>query len=181
MPNYTGGGASVGSAQIVDNEIIDADINAAAAIAYSKLDLLNSILGTDMHESLLKTTTISISSAELKALFTTPKILLAAPGAGKVNVLERLVFSYTHGGTDYAGTGNMTIRYTGTTTNILESVMDHIAGATSKLFQVSSKATTSYSVPLISNQSIELTNATADYTLGNGTVKIFLKYRIVTL
>ena len=37
MPVFTGGGSSVSSANIVDDAIINADVNSAAAIAQSKL------------------------------------------------------------------------------------------------------------------------------------------------
>ena len=40
MPLYTGGGSTVTSANIVDGEIINADISAAAAIALSKIATL---------------------------------------------------------------------------------------------------------------------------------------------
>ena len=39
---------AVNSAKIADGSIVNADINAAAAIDYSKLALTNSIVGTDL-------------------------------------------------------------------------------------------------------------------------------------
>ncbi|MCC6517197.1 MAG: hypothetical protein IT275_12695 [Chitinophagales bacterium] len=40
MPFFFSGGSTIGSAQIVDNEIVDADINASAGIKKSKLEFV---------------------------------------------------------------------------------------------------------------------------------------------
>ena len=50
----------------------------------------------------LKYADVTITSAELLALFTTPKTVLAAPGAGYANVVEGIIWSKA-AGTAYAG------------------------------------------------------------------------------
>ena len=44
MPNASSGGSVVNSGSIVDNEIVDADINSAAAIAMTKIALTAKVI-----------------------------------------------------------------------------------------------------------------------------------------
>lgn len=68
-------------------ELYAADAAAAAAVT----------AGTS-----LKSADITITSAELLALFTTPKTILAAPGAGFANIIEGIIW-HKPAGTAYGG------------------------------------------------------------------------------
>jgi len=65
--------------------------------------------------SAIQSVDVVISSAELLALQTTPKTLVAAPGAGKAIVLEEAVFFLDYNSAAYAGIAagdDINIRYT---------------------------------------------------------------------
>lgn len=51
MANLSITGQTFGSAQITDGSIVNADVNASAAIAYSKLNLGTSIVNADVNAS----------------------------------------------------------------------------------------------------------------------------------
>ena len=119
---------------------------------------------------------IIVSSAEILALYTTPKELVPAPGAGKVIEFLSAVFFLDHGGTDYAAGGALVIQtVTGDT-----SVSDSVAAAT--LVNAAADAyvvaqALSAEVALDVNQGLELTNADAVHTTGNGILRVHVAYR----
>ncbi len=120
---------------------------------------------------------VRLTSAEILAMYTTPKALLDAPGAGKVIEFLSAVFFLDHGGTDYAAGGAAVIQtVTGNT-----AVSDAIAAGT--LINVSADAyvvaqVLSAEVALDVNQGLELTNASAVHTTGNGILIVNVAYRI---
>lgn len=56
---------------------------------------------------------VTLTSAEIKALFTTPKTLIPAPGAGFTHVVQEVVASLDYGTVAYTGANALEIRYTG--------------------------------------------------------------------
>ena len=78
---------AVTSAKIADGAIVDADVNAAAAIAYSKLNLTNSIVTSDLTDGSVTSakiaddavTTVKIADGSV----TLPKISTAGAGTGQ--------------------------------------------------------------------------------------------------
>ncbi len=77
-PNPTVGSSTITSAKIADGSIVNGDINASAAIAYSKLNLANSIATADLTNS-------SVTSGIIKdAAVTSAKILDGAVTDAKI-------------------------------------------------------------------------------------------------
>lgn len=125
----------------------------------------------------IRTIEISLTSAEILLLYTTPKTLVAAPGAGKVIEFISAVAFLDHGGTDYAAGGALSIQtITGNTT-----LSDSVAAAT--LINASADAyvvfqALSAEVATDVNDGLELTNATQVHTTGNGILRVKVSYRI---
>lgn len=57
------------------------------------------------------TTKVTITSAELLALNTTPKVLVAAPGTGKAVVIEKVIATMDYNSAAYATNTDLEIRY----------------------------------------------------------------------
>ena len=131
-------------------------------------------------EDQLRVATVSVSSAEIKALHTTPKTLIAAPGAGKAVIVDEVIYSFTVG-TQYANGDQMTCRYNGDTTNVI------IGPTAAQINGASSFIDTAY--PAVAQTPIVATNVVFElkllsgtaYITGTGTLKVFIKYRIITL
>ena len=70
---------SITSAKIVDGAIVNADINASAAIAYSKLNLTNSIVAGDITAGAITATKLA-STAVTAGSYTTADITVDAQG-----------------------------------------------------------------------------------------------------
>ena len=121
--------------------------------------------------------TVRLTSAEILAMYTTPKELVAAPGPGRVLEFLSAVFFLDHGGTDYAAGGAAVVQtVTGNT-----AVSDAVAAGT--LINASADAyvvaqALSTEVALDVNQGFELTNASAVHTTGDGILIVNVAYRI---
>lgn len=124
-----------------------------------------------------------VSSAQLLALKTTPVSLIPAPGAGKmIQVLGcdmRIVF----GGTAYTlNAGTLKVFYgpvanAKAITGDQSALLTQIANATTLNAAISAETTLTDAQAL--NVDVELGNdGAANYTLGNGTLVVYLEYEI---
>ena len=130
--------------------------------------------------------TVTLSSANILALHTTPIQLLAAPGAGKINVIDQILFFFDYGGVQYANGSDIEVEYVGDTVDLVPQLSNtDINIAVDKIMLRSNGTNTGASnVDLTAgvNTAIEIsTNGGAAYITGNGTLKLFIKYRIITL
>lgn len=128
------------------------------------------------------TVKVSLSSAEILALNTTPKTLIAAPGAGKIIQPIIYLWVYTYGTVTYATNTNADVYYTGslvlTGTTILNRTASTIqrqgtASVTAASFLVASQD--------ITNKALMLNVQTGDPTAGDGTLAVHVSYLIITL
>lgn len=186
MAFITTSGALVTSASIVDNSIVNADVNSAAAIAYSKLALTGSVLNGDLATSAIHYDTINLSAANILGMFATPVTLVAAPGAGKILMPLSFIFSLTAGGSAFASGGNVRIQYHGGSVSvwgngangtILAATVNSATNIQAMRGGVEGGVTDADN----SNKALEITNGTGAFTTGNGTAKIFLCYAVITL
>lgn len=127
----------------------------------------------------IRTATVSISSAEILALNTTPKEIIAAPGAGKyIQILWGHIFL------DFGGTA-----YSNETTEIEYSTGQDIVGTITSLLNVGVDTIRNivgstggiYAFSQVNNASVRYRATSANPTTGNGTIQIVLAYRIVTI
>lgn len=123
---------------------------------------------------------VTLSSAQILALFTTPITVIAAPGAGKlinlINVTARLNYNsiaYGAGNDDIAFSLNAwtLVTFTGFLSNTT-----NYAG----IFSAFANAD-DISVSPIANQPVTVAALTGNPTLGNSTVDIYATYNIITL
>jgi len=133
----------------------------------------------------LKTATVSISSAQILAIHTTPVELIATPGAGKVIVINDVLWSFT-AGTQYANGQDLAVRYSEDTV-LLVNVLDkaYIVSATNTLVSTTAlKSGVGVEQNLLAgiDTAVTLSQPTPTaFITGTGTLKMFIKYRIVTL
>jgi hypothetical protein len=185
MAFLTAGGSQIGSANITDGSIVDADINNSAAISLSKLSgaLAGNYNDTIINPSLLQWAVVSLSSADILALHTTPKILIPAPGAGKIIVLHDCITSLT-AGTAYANGAATAPKYTGGATSLTNNIAaTAFTSATNRIVRTTPLSDSATAGQVLSDgidKPVQLLSATAFIT-GTGTMKIFVSYRILTL
>lgn len=173
-PNATNAGLNAGSVASDPTTLVNGDIwyNSTNNAMRARINGVS----TDLTIPNLFSTTVTISSAQLLSSFTTPIQLVPAQGAGNVIIPVQIVMSLTFGGTGYTGNTTTQIQLNGTN---VASVSGFI-GNTSNTFinldlpQVA-LGSASGNVPL------NFTTQTGNPSAGNGTLKVFVLYRLITL
>lgn len=138
------------------------------------------IAGSTSPNVLRLSTQVSISSADILALNATPKVLIAAPGSGKVTVVRGITLKMVTTATQYANGGALEFRYTDgsgakVTADIAAAVVT--AGAGTSYTSVAGVTT---SLTNVANAAIVVDNATAAFITGTGTAVATIVYDVLT-
>lgn len=137
----------------------------------------------------VSTAAITISSAELLAIFTSPKVIVAAPGAGfAIQVLD-YIFEYKFNTVAYTINNDIILNYTGDTTKAIDNyLLSTFLTSTQSVFgpgSGSEKAATAtfpltYNRTTVENKAVQVTGLVGNPTLGDGVLYVTLRYRIYT-
>lgn len=128
---------------------------------------------------------VTVSSAELLALRTTPKTIVAAPGAGKMNVPLLAVFLADNGTAYVVGTNDLALRYKDGTGDIIGQTIDTagLLDQTTDIVTQASMIATDTKGPKadVENQPVVLHNTGAgELTTGTGVLRVKLWYFVIT-
>jgi hypothetical protein len=127
--------------------------------------------------------TISLTAADIIALYATPKALIAAPGAGKSILVTKLAFTITRTATAFTGGGVVIAQYGNTVNGAGQQALDSTIAAT----VVTGSAGTTVSArngnvlsdiasATIQNAALYLSNQTAAFATGTGTAVVDVWY-----
>ena len=133
-----------------------------------------------LDESTVQYAEVEISAAEILALFTTPKELVAAPGAGKILEFISLLLAYDWNTTAYTiGTAtDLQVKYTdaaGAAVSTTEAVTGFLDGVADDLRSLDKLEV---SVTPVVNAALVLTLAVANPTLGDSPIHAKVAYRV---
>jgi len=129
----------------------------------------------------VKHATVSISSAEVLNIFTTPKVIVPAPGVGKFIGLISIHGSLDYGGVAYATNGNLFFRYNNGGQSI-NSAGWNIFQTQDKVFRFTLTGTPAgENQSVLENQPITLSDFAGNPVAGNSPLKVFITYQIMTL
>jgi|SRR5882724_1606799 len=142
------------------------------------------LTGTAAGSSVLTShATVTISSADLLALYSAPKLLVAAPGSGHSIAVIKVIFAITRSSTAYASGGACIFQYNSTThgggTQACDSTMAStvITGSAGLSNTLRNGAVISDS-SATDNQGLYLSAATGDFTTGTGTAVADIWYAV---
>ena len=142
---------------------------------------------SDIEDEILSAT-VSVSNAEIQALNATPKTLIAAPGAGKLIVVQDVEFFHDFGTAAFDSiTGNPTVEYATSGVDICtvpNDFLDNVlADATYFANCGLTAAIAAADVTASANKAVQLSNSNAIGVTGGatGTMKVRLTYKVVTL
>ena len=121
--------------------------------------------------------TIKVTSAEILALNGTPKVLVAAPGAGRAIEFVSAALHLDYGTATYTGNGTLTVRTT-TNTSVLSGILAAAELLHSTVDKIAAMAPASTGIGLDINDGIELFEPTGECTVGNSTLTVIVGYRI---
>lgn len=121
--------------------------------------------------------TVVLSSAQILALFATPVTVIAAPLAGIIAVVDRILFQMLPTATQYASGGVITLQYSGGAAVLTGSIAAAVVNSAS----VSYTTLVGAGVTGLAATAITVSNATGAFTTGTGTAKLQIDYHLVTL
>lgn len=127
--------------------------------------------------------TVDISSAEILALYTTAKEVVAAPASGKALIFEKAIIMYDAGTTPYTigSAENLEFKYTDKTGAAVSAALaaSDILDETTDQYRLIPAINTALTP--VAAAPICLSLAGANPTAGNGTLKVTIYYRVITL
>lgn len=127
-------------------------------------------------------TTIGLSSAQIKALHTTPILLVPNQGTNAVIIVDSITAYINYGGTAYTGANNLEFRYTGSSgVKVTTDIANTFINSTSSVW-IHAPAVTAAFTPVTGNPDggIYVCVPTANPATGNSTINITVKYYVVS-
>jgi hypothetical protein len=133
------------------------------------------------------TATVNLTAAQVNGMYATPVQLLAAPGAGKLIIIDQILWDIAFVSAQYAAGGAIAAQYGNTVHGAGPAASGSLAAASLNGVAASgylSNGGISGSLNVTSaaslNTAVFLSNATGAFTTGNSTVTMYVKYRVVT-
>ncbi|HEX8184409.1 MAG TPA: hypothetical protein VF747_06650 [Blastocatellia bacterium] len=185
--NLTSG--TIPLARIVD--LTNTQVSGSAAIAYSKLSLTGSIVNADLSssaaiasgklaEDVARTASVTIPTAQVLTLNATPRTLVAAPGAGKITLIDEITCKLVFNSVAYTGSNALEFRYTnGSGAKVTADISSSFLNSASGTNYSSVKGVTTALTP-VANAAVVVFVPTADPGAGNSDLVFTIKYRIIT-
>lgn len=176
--NVTIGGYSSGDVPAAGVSIGGNSVSSAATLATA----ISSVWISTSTAQIIVTQKTSITSAQIKALNTTPITVVAAPGAGYAVQALSFLLKYTYATAVYATNTNSFIYYTGIAASKVMA-NNAILAETASADAIQMPANLIFSAGDLANKALLLTVATGDPT-GNtaaGTLDVYVTYCLVTV
>lgn len=126
---------------------------------------------------------VALTSTEIKALYTTPKTLVAAPGAGKVLEFLSAVLILDYGTAAYATNGDLTVKQTnGSGVALSNTVLlaNLLAATADKIVALEPAGAADTGEALTANAAIVLACGTGNPATGDGVMRVKVAYRVHT-
>lgn len=153
----------------------------ASKIASNAVDYAN--LATDVAAS----ATVALTAAQINGMYATPVQLLPAPGAGKLIIIDSIIWDVAFVSAQYAAGGAISAQYGNTihgagpaaSATLAAATLNSVA-ASSFLGEAGSSTVLDVTKTASLNTAVFISNATAAFTTGDSTVNLYIRYRIVS-
>lgn len=132
------------------------------------------------------TVTVNLTAAQINGMYATPVQIVAAPGAGKLILIDSILWDIAFVSAQYAAGGAIQAQYGNTIHGAGSPASASIAAATlngvaaSGFIANGSGAATLNAPATVENTAVFLSNATGAFTTGDSTVTLYVRYRVVT-
>lgn len=161
---------SAATKKYVDDAIADAAIEAHPTYAIKADDV----------DPLLKKATVTVTANQIKALNASPKTLIAAPSAGETLIVERVLFRFNWGTTQYTGGSALSVLYAGGSTNLMAGTLaaSFITGPTAAVTSDAILAGLGTQLAAPQETAVTLKAAAAEFAAGDSTLEVQIWYRV---
>lgn len=138
-------------------------------------------MGLQTPPDLIQFAQVTLSSAQLLALNTSPPVIVPAPGAGKAILVLNCWYSLTFGTAQYADASTLGLGYLGVGTPIIENSNAGVVikSAASRVGYSAIAGSTS-ATAAVANQAVVMISA-ANPTTGDGTAIVAVAYVVVSV
>ncbi len=138
------------------------------------------VQAADTDPSLIQKAVVTLTAAQIIAMNGAPVTILPAPAAGQVLVIDQIIAQMKPGATQFTGGGAVTFQYHGTgvvphSGNIPAATITSATGSEN----VVPPPTGTIQPPAATG--VDITNATAAFATGNGTLVVTVFYSLITL
>jgi hypothetical protein len=158
----------------------------AGAVTGSKIGA-NAVDYANIALDVAATATVTLTAAQVKALYDTPVQLIAAPGAGKLILIDNILWDIAFGTTQYTAGGVLAAQYGNTVhgagavaSGTLAAASLNAVAASGFLSNGGISGSLSVTKAASLNTAVFLSNQTADFATGDSTVTLYIRYRVVT-
>lgn len=131
--------------------------------------------------------TVSLTAAQLTGMYAAPVQLIAAPGSGKLIIIDSILWDIAYDSAQYTAGGAIQAQYGATVDGAGPAASGSLAAATLNAVAANSFLSNAGSAGLLNvsrtaslNTAVYLSNATAPFATGNSTATLYVKYRVVT-
>ena len=156
----------------------------AGTVAVPSWNSISEVVNAEIASDVQKVIEVDITAANIIAMYTTAVEVLAGV-SGKSIIVDDIVFDLTGTGTQFTGGGVVGVQYKNTANGAGQMVHADVAaavvtGATARVIthrvgaDISSIATAN-----ITGQSLFISNKTAVFAAGTGTLKLILRYHTI--
>jgi hypothetical protein len=157
----------------------------SSAITTSKINN-NAVTFAKLATSVLQSATVTLTAAQIQALYDTPVLLVAAQGAGTMVVIDSINWDITFVSAQYTAGGAIQAQYGNTVHGAGPAASGSIAAATLNAVAASTELSQGGTALVVaktaaSNVAVYLSNATADFATGDSTASLTVRYHVVTL
>lgn len=169
----------VSNEEVVSLNSANATDNTQVRVTPTAVDLTFGSEQITIDDTYIRTAEVSLSNAQLLAINTTPVEAVPAPGIGQaILIMSQPYLFYDHVTSDFGPNDDILLQV-GTTShyrflNALSGSVDSFTMG--DVFPVTAVARTA-----IENQAVNIVAQTGNPTLGGGTAKVFITYRIIDL
>jgi len=175
---FVGNGSNIATDRAVSGAIT---INNTGGVSLS-----NDIVGFDNLKTYVsKLATVSLSAAEVKAMYDTPKLLIAAPGVGFITLIQNIYFDVFYGAPQYTGGGTVAAQYGNAihgagpkASNTIDNDTINGINADYSLFIGGGAGALVAPSASVENTAIYLSNNTAPFADGESGMVLYIVYRI---
>lgn len=172
---------SIGTANIVDDAVTTAKILDANVTTAKLAD--NAVTSAKLDAAVIQYAAVAITAAQFNGMYAAPKLLVAAPGANKLLVLDKLDLLMTYVSANYAAGGVVAVQYDSTANGAGVIASTTRAAAD---FQAAASTGFGFNMGVVAqtfttcvNKGFYLSNVTGAFTTGDSTFVAHIWYKII--